>query len=61
VEEKTAFPSHEYGQYTTEALAKAGTVGLPCPPPASGKLYLGTNLDFSDRRRNLDLPSVTPQ
>jgi hypothetical protein len=61
VDEKKAFPSHEYGQYTTEALAMAGTVRFPCPPPASGKLYLGINPDFSDRHRNPDLPSVAPQ
>ena len=61
MDEKTAFPSHEYGQHTTEALAKAGTVQFPCPPPASGKLYLGINPDFSDGHRNPDLPSVSPQ
>jgi hypothetical protein len=61
VDEKTPFPSHQFGQYTTEALAQAGTVQLPYPPPATGKLYLGINPDFSDRRKNPDVPSVAPQ
>jgi hypothetical protein len=60
VAEKPAFASHEFGQYTTEALAKAGTVRLPCPPPALGTLYLGIPAS-SDRRRNPDLPAVPLQ
>ena len=54
--EKTAFPSDELGQSTKEALARAGTVRLPYPPPASGRLFLGINPDF-----DANLPSGTPQ
>jgi hypothetical protein len=44
--EKSVFPSNQFGQTTKDALAKAGTVALPCPSPASGRLYLGINPDF---------------
>ncbi|MFO0958386.1 MAG: hypothetical protein U0800_13305 [Isosphaeraceae bacterium] len=35
------FVSKDYGAAAKEVLAKAGTVCLPYPPPASGRLYLG--------------------
>jgi hypothetical protein len=60
MEKKTAFPSHEFGQSAKEALAKAQTVALPGPTPARGKLYLGINPDFIDRRTNPALPSGDP-
>jgi hypothetical protein len=55
VDEKQAVPSHEFGQATKEALAKATTVMLPSPPPASGRLFIGINPDF-----NPDLPFGSP-
>lgn len=55
MDEKTAVPSDEFGQATKQALAKAATVMLPCPPPAHGKLYIGINPDF-----NPDLPFGSP-
>jgi hypothetical protein len=45
VEEKRPFPSDKFGPATKTGLAKAATVTLPYPPPASGKLYLGINPD----------------
>jgi hypothetical protein len=39
------FPSDEFGPCTTETLAKAATVMLPYPPPASGRLFIGINPD----------------
>jgi hypothetical protein len=56
VDETSAFPSDHFGPAAMEALAKAGTVTLPSPPPASGMLYLGINPDH-----NPDLPSVGPR
>jgi hypothetical protein len=49
------FPSSEFDPTTKGALAKAGTVTFPWPPPASGPLYLGINPDS-----NPDLPSGSP-
>ncbi len=55
MDETTPFLSDDFGRATKEALAKLGTVELPCPSPASGTLYIGINPDF-----NPDLPSVAP-
>jgi hypothetical protein len=46
VNQKGVFLSNQFGQTTKDALAKAGTVALPCPSPATGRLYLGINPDF---------------
>jgi hypothetical protein len=56
VDETSPFPSDNFGLAAMEALAKAGTVMLPSPPPASGTLYLGIN-----PHHNPDLPSAAPQ
>ncbi len=45
--ESNVFPSREFGSEAVEALAKTGTVCLPCPPPAVGKLFIGINPDFN--------------
>jgi hypothetical protein len=55
VDEKKPFPSAHFGTATREALAKAGTVELPSPRPASGRLYLGINPDSDP-----ELPSGAP-
>ena len=60
MDEKNASPSDQFGPATREAIAKAGTVELPSPRPASGQLYLGINPDFIDRSSNPDLPSGAP-
>jgi hypothetical protein len=56
VGENTVFPSREFGPETVEALAKACTIRLPCPPPAVGKLFIGINPDF-----NPDFPWASPE
>jgi hypothetical protein len=56
VDESTVFPSPEFCPAAQEILAKVGTVILPCPPPASGKLYIGINPDFDS-----DFPLASPE
>jgi hypothetical protein len=56
VDETSTFPSDHFGPAAMEALAKAVTVMLPSPPPASGMLYLGIS-----PHHNPDLPSVAPR
>jgi hypothetical protein len=55
VEKTTSVLSHPFSQATLDALAKAGTVMLPFPPPASGRLFVRINPDF-----NPHLPSGSP-
>jgi hypothetical protein len=55
VEITTAILSHPFSKGTLDALAKAGTVMLPFPAPASGRLFVRTNPDF-----NPHLPSGSP-
>jgi hypothetical protein len=54
--EKTAVRSNQFGQATMVALAKAATVMLPYPRPASGRLYIGINPDFDP-----ELPGGSPK
>jgi hypothetical protein len=49
------YPSTEFGQTTKDALAQAGTVKFPYPPPASGPLFIGINPDYEE-----ELPSGSP-
>jgi hypothetical protein len=56
VEKKIAVPSKHFSQATMEALARAGTVMLPYPPPASGRLCLGINPDYQPH-----LPGGSPK
>jgi hypothetical protein len=56
VEKKTAVPSKHFSQATMEALARAGTVMLPYPPPASGLLCIGINPDYQPH-----LPGGSPK
>jgi hypothetical protein len=55
VETTPAVHSHPFSQATLDALAKAGTVMLPFPPPASGRLFVRINPDY-----NPHLPSGSP-
>jgi hypothetical protein len=56
VGESTVFPSREFCPGTVEALAKIGTISLPCPPPAAGKLFIGINPEF-----NPEFPWASPE
>jgi hypothetical protein len=56
LDQKIAFPSNHFSRTTMEVLAKGGTVMLPYPPPASGRLFIGINPDF-----NADLPGGSPK
>jgi hypothetical protein len=42
---KAVFPSSEFSDSTKEALATPGTIMLPYPPPATGKIFIGINPD----------------
>jgi hypothetical protein len=46
LDKKSVFPSDEFGPCEREILARATTVMLPYPPPASGRLFIGINPDF---------------
>jgi hypothetical protein len=52
VEKEHPFPSVEFGKATRDTLAKAGTVRLPYPPPASGPLFIGIYPDAKPELRS---------
>jgi hypothetical protein len=55
------FLSTAFGETAKKLLAKAGTVALPYPPPASGKLYIGINPDVLALDPKTGSPTGSPR